>query len=208
MYKRQALISFLMGWLLWSLLWNGYLGKFWLWPLFAMTPDSLESGRKFLAYSYYTLVAVALLVFFGRIGRWDELARRVWVRVKGGRGPQSGGFVPDEMAAGPQQAPVPPPHLDPVQWPELRAGGAGEAAERLAQELLAGRMTDVDHARIDRAWQAVRARPQRLEAFVENVLAQGAASGGGWWGRGQCGACCLCPASGGEAPCPCAASAP
>ncbi|MBQ1123867.1 ATP-binding protein [Streptomyces sp. B15] len=179
-----ALISFLMGWLLWSLLENGYLGDYWLWPLLALTPGSWREpgGNTMLfvvaSWIYGGGVFIGLAIFFGRIGRWDELARRVWARVKGGRGPQSGGFVPDEMAAGPQQAPVPPPHLDPVQWPELRAGGAGEAAERLAQELLAGRMTDVDHARIDRAWQAVRARPQRLEAFVENVLAQGAAACG------------------------------
>ncbi|MGP3972468.1 ATP-binding protein [Streptomyces sp. 8N114] len=175
-----ALISFLMGWLLWSLLWNGYLGQFWLWPLYAMTPDSVDSGRKLLAYGYYTLVAVALIVFFGRVGRWDELARRVWARMKGDGGRRSGGFVPDGMAAAPAQAPTPapPPHLDPVQWPELRAGGAGEAAEKLAEELQAGRMTDVDHARLDRAWQVVRARPQRLEAFVAGVLTEGAAACG------------------------------
>ncbi|MFE9389572.1 ATP-binding protein [Streptomyces sp. NPDC006784] len=166
-----ALISFLMGWLLWSLLWNGYLGKFWLWPLFAMTPDAVGSGRKFLAYSYYALVAVALLFFFGRIGRWDELARRSLTRLKGRHGPGPGGVVPDGQT---EHAPAPPPHLDPAQWPELRAGGAGRAAEVLAGELGAGRMTDVDHARLERAWQAVRARPQRLEAFVESVLAQGA----------------------------------
>ncbi|WP_432070420.1 ATP-binding protein [Streptomyces sp. AA1529] len=166
-----ALISFLMGWLLWSLLWNGYLGKFWLWPLFAMTPDAVGSGRKFLAYSYYALVAVALIFFFGRIGRWDELARRSLNRLKSRGGPGPGGVVPDGRT---EHAPVPPPHLDPVQWPELRAGGAGRAAEVLAGELDAGRMTDVDHARLERAWQTVRARPQRLEAFVESVLAQGA----------------------------------
>ncbi|MFE0873895.1 ATP-binding protein [Streptomyces smyrnaeus] len=180
-----ALISFLMGWLLWSLLWNGYLGSYWRWPLLAVMPESWREREAdntlylFATYLYSGAILLGLAIFFGRIGRWDELARRVWARVKGDRGPQSGGFVPDEMAAaGPQQAPVPPPHLDPVQWPELRAGGAGEAAERLAQELLTGRMTDVDHARIDRAWQAVRARPQRLEAFVESVLAQGAAACG------------------------------
>ncbi|WP_079172057.1 ATP-binding protein [Streptomyces qinglanensis] len=166
-----ALISFLMGWLLWSLLWNGYLGKFWLWPLFAMTPDAVGSGRKFLAYSYYALVAVALIFFFGRIGRWDELARRSLTRLKRRGGPGPGGVVPDGRT---EHAPVPPPHLDPAQWPELRAGGAGRAAEVLAGELGAGRMTDVDHARLERAWQTVRARPQRLEAFVESVLAQGA----------------------------------
>ncbi|WP_055500187.1 hypothetical protein, partial [Streptomyces albus] len=170
-----AIVSFLMGWLLWSLLWNGYLGQFWLWPLYAMTPDSVGSGRKFLAYSYYTLVAVALIVFFGRIGRWDELARRAFARLRRNDEDGTSGATPDRVV---EPVPVPPPHKDPVEWPELRTGGAGEAADRLAAELRAGRMTDVDHARIERAWQAVRARPQRLAAFVENVRAQGAGACG------------------------------
>ncbi|MFI7242522.1 ATP-binding protein [Streptomyces qinglanensis] len=174
-----ALISFLMGWLLWSLLWNGYLGSYWKWPLLALTPDSWREadGNQMLyvwsAWLYSGAILVGLIFFFGRVGRWDELARRVWTRLTGQGAQRSGGFVPEEAAAaGP--APVPPPHLDPVQWPELRAGGAERAAEVLAGEVGAGRMTDVDHARLERAWQTVRARPQRLEAFVESVLAQGA----------------------------------
>ncbi|CAM5743904.1 hypothetical protein SHIRM173S_10710 [Streptomyces hirsutus] len=35
-----ALIAFLVGWLIWSLLWNGYLGGWWLLPLYAMIPDA------------------------------------------------------------------------------------------------------------------------------------------------------------------------
>ncbi|MGI5348504.1 ATP-binding protein [Streptomyces sp. CA-250714] len=179
-----ALISFLMGWLLWSLLWNGYLGSYWKWPLLAVTPESWREGEgdrdlfRWATSLYSGALLLGLAIFFGRVGRWDELARRAWARMTGQGGRQSGGFVPDEMAAGPAQAPAPPPHLDPVTWPELRSGGASEAAERLAEELRAGRMTDVDHARIDRAWQTVRARPQRLEAFVESVLAEGAAACG------------------------------
>ncbi|MFE9384461.1 ATP-binding protein [Streptomyces sp. NPDC007025] len=176
-----ALISFLMGWLLWSLLWNGYLGSYWKWPLLALTPDSWREadGNQMLyvwsAWLYSGAILVGLAFFFGRVGRWDELARRVWARLTGQGARHHGGFVPDESATAESgHAPVPPPHLDPVQWPELRAGGAGRAAEVLAGELGAGRMTDVDHARLERAWQTVRARPQRLEVFVENVLAQGA----------------------------------
>ncbi|UNZ17093.1 ATP-binding protein [Streptomyces sp. 891-h] len=180
-----AIISFLMGWLLWSLLWNGYLGSYWKWPLLALTPESWreEDGNQILfvwsTWLYSGALLLGLAFFFGRIGRWDELARRVWARMKGEGGRRSGGFVPDEVpAAGAAQAPAPPAHLDPVQWPDLRAGGANEAAERLAEDLRAGRMSDVDHARIERAWQTVRARPQRLGAFVENVLQQGAAACG------------------------------
>ncbi|WP_425576144.1 ATP-binding protein, partial [Streptomyces axinellae] len=167
-----ALVSFLIGWLLWSLLWNGYLGSFWLWPLYAMTPDAVGTGaRSYIANGYYALVIVALIVVFGRVGRWDELGRRVLARLRGDGGRGQGGVTPDRAVA---PVPQPPPHLDPVEWPELRGGGAGEAAERLAAEVRAGRMTDVDHARIDRAWQSVRARPQRLKAFTDNVLARGA----------------------------------
>ncbi|MBO8192374.1 ATP-binding protein [Streptomyces oryzae] len=180
-----AVISFLMGWLLWSLLWNGYLGSYWQWPLVALTPDSWRKadGNQTLyiwsSWIYNGGVFIGLAVFFGRIGRWDELARRTWARLTRAKS-GTGGFVPDQMASASAQAPTPapPPHLDPVQWPELRAGGAVEAAERLAEELRAGRMTDVDQARLDRAWQAVRARPQRLEAFVASVLAEGAAACG------------------------------
>ncbi|NSC24188.1 ATP-binding protein, partial [Streptomyces albus subsp. chlorinus] len=171
-----AVVSFLMGWLLWSLLWHGYLGSYWQWPLAALTPESWrDEGDKTLyvlaAWIYNSGVFIGLAVFFGRIGRWDELARRVVARLRAGGGDGTGGAVPDRPV---EPAPAPPPHQDPVEWPELRAGGAGEAADRLAAELRAGRMTDVDQARIERAWQAVRARPQRLTAFVESVLADGA----------------------------------
>ncbi|KPC90104.1 MULTISPECIES: ATP-binding protein [Streptomyces] len=180
-----AIVSFLMGWLLWSLLWNGYLGSYWQWPLVALTPDSWREadGNKLLyvwaSWIYNGGVFLGLAVFFGRIGRWDELVRRIMARLRGDANRRTGGIVPD--GAVPQEtapAAMLPPHKDPVEWPELRTGGAGEAADRLAAELRAGRMTDVDHARIERAWQAVRARPQRLAAFVENVRAQGAGACG------------------------------
>ncbi|KOG91142.1 hypothetical protein ADK38_04810, partial [Streptomyces varsoviensis] len=66
------------------------------------------------------------------------------------------------------------PHSDPALWPELRAAGAPDAADRLAAEARSGAMTDVDYARIDRAWQSVRARPGRLAAFTDTVLRHGA----------------------------------
>ncbi|RCG18395.1 ATP-binding protein [Streptomyces reniochalinae] len=172
-----ALVSFLMGWLLWSLLWNGYLGDYWKWPLLALTPDSWrESGGDHTLFGwatrlYSTALFVGLAVFFGRIGRWDELLRRAGALLRGDGSRSQAGVTPDRVT---EPSPTPPPHLDPVEWPELRSGGAGEAAERLAAELRAGRMTDVDHARIDRAWQTVRARPQRLSAFVDGVVSEGA----------------------------------
>ncbi|MFJ1597154.1 ATP-binding protein [Streptomyces sp. NPDC088261] len=158
-----ALISLLAGLLLWSLLWNMYLGGFWLWPLYMFTPDSWRGSMPSVvaAYVYYGIVVVVLLVVFGRLGRWAELARR----VLGHRA---------ETAA---TAPAPPgPEDDLAEWPELRAAGQGETAARLAAEVRDGRMNDVDYTRIRRAWQSVRADPSRLTAFTDEVRAHGAAA--------------------------------
>ncbi|MFJ1579704.1 ATP-binding protein [Streptomyces sp. NPDC088182] len=160
-----ALISLLAGLLLWSLLWNGYLGGFWLWPLFLLTPDRWWIGTQEGAIAqgvYNALVIGGLLVLFGRLGRWPELARRVFGRVPG---------------VAPKETPPPPgPEDDLAEWPQLRAAGQGETAARLAAEVRDGRMNDVDYARIRRAWHSVRADPSRLTAFAEAVRGQGAAA--------------------------------
>jgi hypothetical protein len=161
-----ALISLLAGLLLWSLLWNGYLGGFWLWPLYLFTPDHWWIGTEEGAVAqniYYTVVAAGLLLVFGRLGRWAELARRVLG--------QAAGMVPKDDAP-----PPPEPEDDPAEWPELRSVGQGETAARLASEVREGRMNDVDYARIRRAWHSVRADPSRLTAFVEAVRGNGAAA--------------------------------
>ncbi|WP_238153709.1 ATP-binding protein [Streptomyces xinghaiensis] len=166
-----ALISFLCGWLIWSLCWNGYLGDYWLWPLLLFTPDSWrEAGGNHLAYVwaaylYYGLFAAGLVVVFGRLGRWPELYRR-WAAP----------LLRRLWDDGDRQAPPPPPEADPAEWPELRSGGAPDAADRLAAEARAGRLTDVDYARIRRAWTGVRGRPERLPAFTDTVLRHGAAA--------------------------------
>ncbi|MFJ4922687.1 ATP-binding protein [Streptomyces sp. NPDC088725] len=159
-----ALISFLAGLLLWSLIRNGYLGSFWVWPLLVLTPDSwpgTETGTTALNV-YYVLMAAVLIVVFGRLGRWTELARRI--------------LGLDRHTA--EAAAVLPAHPEPeddlAEWPELRAAGQGESAARLAAEVRDGRMNDVDYARIRRAWQTVRADPSRLPAFAEAVRTQGA----------------------------------
>ncbi|MFD6339506.1 ATP-binding protein [Streptomyces sp. NPDC060131] len=160
-----ALISLLAGLLLWSLLWNGYLGGFWLWPLFLLTPDRWWIGTQEGAIAqgiYNALVIGGLLVLFGRLGRWPELARRVFGRVPG---------------VAPKETPPPPgPEDDLAEWPQLRAAGQGETAARLAAEVRDGRMNDVDYARIRRAWHSVRADPSRLTAFAEAVRGEGAAA--------------------------------
>ncbi|MFJ1744671.1 ATP-binding protein [Streptomyces sp. NPDC088116] len=160
-----ALISFLAGLLLWSLLWNGYLGGFWLWPLYMFTPDSWRGTMAAVvsSYIYYAMVVGGLLFVFGRLGRWAELAGRVV-----GRGP---GSLPKETLPAP-----PEPEDDLAEWPELRAAGQGDVAARLASEVRDGRMNDVDYARIRRAWHSVRADPSRLTAFAEAVRGNGAAA--------------------------------
>ncbi|MBM7088020.1 ATP-binding protein [Streptomyces sp. NPDC012461] len=159
-----ALIAFLVGWLVWSLLWNGYLGSWWVLPLDAMTASWTEPNsysRVVLSYVWYTAVAVGIMIGVARLGRWDEIWRRyVVARLRGPRQPQS----------------VPVPQEDPAEWPQLRAAGAADAAERLAADARAGLMRDVDHARITRAWQGVRTGRHDLATFTGAVLKHGAAA--------------------------------
>ncbi|MEU5545861.1 ATP-binding protein [Streptomyces sioyaensis] len=164
-----AVISFLCGWLLWSLLWNQYLGSYWLWPLVLLTPDSWRAagGDKMVyvvaTYLYYGLVLALLVVVFGRLGRWPELARRFL-------GPALGRLRKRAPA------PKPQPAADRAQWPELRAHGAAHAADKLAAEARTGRMNDVDVARIERAWHSVRSGKNSLASFTDTVLRHGAAA--------------------------------
>ena len=77
-----ALVAFLVGWLMWSLLYNNYLGDYWLWPLLALTPESWrERGGPQMLYAviaegYNYLVAVGLMVMAGRVGRWAGSSHR------------------------------------------------------------------------------------------------------------------------------------
>ncbi|MEV5438248.1 ATP-binding protein [Streptomyces sp. NPDC052682] len=162
-----AVIAALSGWLLCSLLYNGYLGSFWLWPWFVLAPDSWILGRGghvggVASYVYEGLFFAIIFVIFGRIGRWPELWRRY--------GP------PAWRGSAPGDQPPPAPGQDPAEWPQLRAAGAPEAADRLAAEARAGLMRDVDYARITRAWQGVRSGRHSLATFTHAVLSEGAAA--------------------------------
>ncbi|UJB44249.1 ATP-binding protein [Streptomyces sp. A1-5] len=166
-----AIISFLCGWLLWSLLWNGYLGPYWYWPLQLLRPDSWAAARTsgdhtaFLVVSnaYYGLWILGIAFVFGRLGRWPELIRR---------------FITPLVRRLRDRAPAaaPEPASDPAQWPELRAHGAPDAADRLAAEARGGAMNDVDVVRIGRAWRSVRAGRNSLASFTDTVLRHGAAA--------------------------------
>ncbi|MFD5143390.1 ATP/GTP-binding protein [Streptomyces sp. NPDC058401] len=63
-----------------------------------------------------------------------------------------------------------------VLWTEVRAAGLVDVADRLEAEARAGRMNDVDHVRIRRAWETVRADPSRMRAFADAVRDKGAAA--------------------------------
>ncbi|MFC9508516.1 ATP-binding protein [Streptomyces sp. NPDC057002] len=162
-----ALIAFLVGWLIWSLLQNGYLGNWWWVPFDLIIPDAWRGGDSdlgetgtFIVYQgYELLVALAIMVGVARLGRWGEVWRRF--------------VVPRFRRPEPQTAHR-DPQDDPAQWNELRAAGAVDAAERLAAEARSGLMKDVDHARILRAWQGVRTGRHSLATFTSTVLRDGA----------------------------------
>ncbi|MER7958689.1 ATP/GTP-binding protein [Streptomyces sp. NPDC096030] len=233
-----AFVAYLCGWLLWSLLWNGYLEGWWIfvddwwllpmlwlvpadwrtpaspdfevyvgatylwyavllglfavgfgrvgnwreiwhrygvpvWPLFVLLPGvwrempRTETWITWVSNLYYVLLVAALVAAVGRAGTWPPVRRRL-----GTGGPSAA-------------APPPPPAsaADPAAWPELREAGLADAAGRLAEATRQGTLGDVDYARIRRAWQGVRARPERLAAFTDAVRTRGAAACGHPSGR-------------------------
>ncbi|WP_323181662.1 ATP/GTP-binding protein [Streptomyces sp. NBC_00572] len=230
-----ALIAYLCGWLLWSLLWNGYLeggwifvDKWWQLPMLWLVPtdwrnqDSPDFEMYIAAqYLWYAVLLVLFAVGFGRAGNWREVWQRygvpvwplfvllpgVWremprtaewpwltwasnlyyvlliaavvaavgrvgawppVRRRFGTGGSTAAVTP----------PSPRPAADPAEWPELRDAGLSETAAQLAEATRQGVLGDVDYARIRRAWQGVRTRPERLAAFTEAVRSRGAAACG------------------------------
>lgn len=132
-------------------------------PLLNLTV-ALSQGYELLTsplyvYSLYTVVTLLVIWPFARVGDWRAYAQeRLAVRRSTGTdGPAQPALVP------------------PAQWPALRDAGQHQAADVLAAEVLAGRMNDVDCARIEYGW--VRARRQgRLAAFTDTVRRQGAAA--------------------------------
>jgi hypothetical protein len=145
---------------------------YWLWvrPLvwLGLAPTGhrwtyAEVHRFILAQHVYNLLWWALLaVLFGRAGHWPEAWRRyllpAWRRVRPRPAQQDAALA-----------------ADPAGWPELRAAGQHAAADRLAADLVAGRLGDVDYARLTRAWStAAAAGPAAVDAFVREVELRGA----------------------------------
>ncbi|MEU9269305.1 ATP/GTP-binding protein [Streptomyces sp. NPDC048251] len=101
----------------------------------------------------YTVITLLVVWPFAKVGGWwpyvqERLAAR---RAEPGRA-------------------VPAAELPRAQWPELRDAGQYEAAELLTAEVAAGRMNDVDCARVRRAWTA------GIADFRDTVLRQGGAA--------------------------------
>ncbi|MFJ7202696.1 ATP/GTP-binding protein [Streptomyces sp. NPDC098789] len=114
-----------------------------------------------ITFVLYVVIYFPIAFFFGRMGDWPGLVRSV---IAGPAAPSE----PLPVAPGGPD--------DPAAWPQLRAAGLSEVADRLAGEAAAGRMNDVDHVRIRRAWDSVLADPARHSAFVRAVRDKGAAA--------------------------------
>ncbi|WP_328319919.1 ATP/GTP-binding protein [Streptomyces sp. NBC_00388] len=119
-----------------------------------------------VAYTLYGLITLAVVWPFARLGRWRTLLRP-------GQLPEQ--RAPQERTGPAGPAPGPAAH-GPADWPELRAQGLTELADRLHDEVRSGRMNDVDYTRVRRAWRSVQADPARLSSFTEAVRRSGAAA--------------------------------
>ncbi|WP_443071976.1 ATP-binding protein [Streptomyces sp. NBC_01477] len=164
-----ALLSLLVGLLVWSMFRDGYF-DFWIWPAIWVTPDHWRSGaggdtNAFNAVTRVWAVVCTLVLAWicARVGNWGQVWRRFVT-------PALRKLIdePDGPTAA-ADAGVP----DLVEWPELRAAQRHALADRLAAEVRTGRMNDVDYTRIRRAWGGVLADPGRLGAFTDQVLRDG-----------------------------------
>ncbi|MFH8627120.1 ATP/GTP-binding protein [Streptomyces vietnamensis] len=118
-------------------------------------------ASPFVVYPVYAAITALVIWPFARVGEWAALFRQ-W------RAPSAPATTP---------APDPDaPHTPRSQWPELRDAGEHRAADVLAGELAAGRMNDVDVARVRRVWQDTDRDAVRRAALVDTVLKAGAAA--------------------------------
>lgn len=88
-----AFVAYLCGWLLWSLLWNGYLEgwwffveDWWLLPMLWVVPEVWRTDPRSYVEWYalsghlYNALVLGLLAFgFGRVGNWKEVWQRYGV---------------------------------------------------------------------------------------------------------------------------------
>nr|WP_308425163.1 ATP-binding protein [Wenjunlia tyrosinilytica] len=161
---RGAVLSLIAAFVVWWVVVVKDVGPVW-WIVFKIAPDSLQptdTSFVFVSNTVYLVTAVLILALFKRSGRWGEIYRRFLKPLGEEMSTASTPVEGDD-----QQSP-------PTAWPRLRQAGQYEAAERLDAELRAGRMNDVDYARLTRAWEGIELRPDRTHAFVEAVRRHGA----------------------------------
>ena len=170
-----AVAALLGGWLTHSILYD-YLYAWWIRPLFwlgfvpdAGVPWTLAQVHRFVVAAdvYGVLWWVLLAVVFGRAGHWPEVGRRYLLPALHRTFPRGAGRDVGRDVD---------PAVDPAGWPQLRAAGLHPAADRLAADLAAGRLTDVDYARLTRAWSHAATSPAGVDAYVQAVLQRGAAA--------------------------------
>ncbi|KRV51025.1 ATP-binding protein [Wenjunlia vitaminophila] len=168
----QALLTAVLGWVVWRLMWEDTIPVWWF--LERIAPESwLDEDLVWDSYAWLLrLTVVAGVLYFGQ---WLEVYRRfVEPRVP----PRVLALPPLRTftARRPPRRPEPPLPAPASAWPDLRAAGATALADRLDAEVRSGRMTDVDYVRISRAWENARMHAERSRVVTETVLRQGGAS--------------------------------
>ncbi|MGV9891191.1 ATP/GTP-binding protein [Streptomyces sp. NPDC003395] len=124
----------------------------------ALSQDYVLLQSPLFVYSLYAAVTVAVVWPFARAGDWLPYVRERLAARRGQQPPM------------PSETPAPP-----TRWPALREAGQYQAADLLTADVLAGRMNDVDCARLEHAWTRARARG-RLAEFTDAVLRHGSAA--------------------------------
>ncbi|MER6064349.1 ATP/GTP-binding protein [Streptomyces sp. NPDC001792] len=154
---RAAALGALIAWLV---VWHGLLSYYRL--VVSVTPSDWfvspddPVGTVHRLNVLKTILTLLALWPFAVAGDWLGLLRGLQRPRSSAEGPE-----PEAPATG-------------TDWPDLHAYGQHAVAERLTEEARTGRMTDVDCARIRRAWTSVVADPARLEAFASAVFRDGA----------------------------------
>ncbi|WP_405788857.1 ATP/GTP-binding protein [Streptomyces sp. NBC_01367] len=140
---------------------------------FDRSPGGDREANRNLMSTARTVIDVVLIAAFAGLGGGARLLRRL-ARLSS---PATSRSTAPTIVGGsdrPQRFPAENPLEDPAMWPQVRAAGLVEAADRLESEAGGGRMNDVDYARIRRAWDSVRVDPSRMRAFADAVRDKGA----------------------------------
>ncbi|MBD0735537.1 ATP/GTP-binding protein [Streptomyces sp. CBMA29] len=160
---RRGWFALAAGALVWQLSWTGYVPV--LDTVLDLFPYSWISGggnpnrAAAVTYAIYALVAALIAWPCAKFGGWFGIP----------------GWQPEDTAGARPAAPsytrtgADPFGATPADWPELRAAGRSDAADRLARDVGLGRMNDVDCVRVRHSWDETRQRPREVLAFTDEV---------------------------------------